>query len=217
MDDAALSALTRGQAEAAGVVGAPVVGGNLSRGDALSITTSLLGTCARAVPRFAREGDLLWIAGAVGLAAAGLLGLERRSDDARLAPAALAWRRPRARVSDGLAMAAVATGAIDVSDGLAQDAGHLAEAASLRVVIDEARLRAHGGAALDAAAACLGVDALDLALHGGEDYALLVASAEPVAGFTAIGSFEKGEGVALASDGSRRAIAPRGFDHFKPR
>jgi thiamine-monophosphate kinase len=217
LDDAALSALTGGQAEAATAMGAPVVGGNLSRGEALSITTSLLGTCARAVPRFARAGDGLWIAGAVGLAAAGLLGLERRQDDPRLVPAVAAWRRPRARVSDGLAMAAVATGAIDVSDGLAQDAGHLARAASLRAVIDEARLLAHGGPTLAAAAACLGVDALDLALHGGEDYALLVASAEPVAGFTAIGSFEEGEGVALASGGSTRAIAPRGWDHFEPR
>ncbi len=217
LSDESLAALTAGQAEAAVEVGAPVVGGNLSRGDALSITTSLLGTCARAVTRSARERDGLWIAGAVGLAAAGLAALQRGKGDlgGALAVAIDAWRRPHARIADGRAMAPLATGAIDVSDGLAQDAGHLARAASLRVVIDEDALRAHGGAPLADAAVALGLDPLTLALDGGEDYALLAASAVPITGFARVGHFERGEGVLLRRGPTTRTLAPRGFDHFR--
>src|SRR5580698_2435153 len=73
VDDAALAEIVRGQREAAEEAGAPVVGGNLARGPALSIATTLLGTCERAIERGgARPGDGVWLAGRVGLAAAGL-------------------------------------------------------------------------------------------------------------------------------------------------
>src|SRR5438309_2281727 len=83
-------------------------------GDAVSITTTLLGTCTRPIERRAEAGDGIWIAGSVGLAAAGLAALERKLEsDAALRDAIAAWRRPRARIADGLAMAALAHGAID--------------------------------------------------------------------------------------------------------
>ena len=218
LDDAALEALAEGQRAAAAQVGSPIVGGNLARGDAVSVATTLLGVCPRAVVRGGgRVGDGLWVAGEVGLAAAGLAALLR--GDAQvdvLTAAAAAWRRPVARIAEGLAMAAHGHAAIDVSDGLAQDVAHLARASGVCAVLDEAALRACSPATL-AAAAALGADALELILHGGEDYALVIACDHGVAGFQRIGELRAGKGVVLARDGGgEEAITPRGFDHFSP-
>jgi thiamine-monophosphate kinase len=219
LDDEAFDALSRGQAAAACAVGAPIVGGNLSRADAASITTTLLGRAAEPLPRAAKSGDGVWIAGPVGLAAAGLAALERRlGTDASVEAAVEAWRRPVARIHEGLAIVGKATGAIDVSDGLARDLGHVARASGLRAVIERDGLDAHLAAspALGAVARSLGVRPFDLALHGGEDYALVAASRVDLAsaGFTRIGRFEPGEGLAFEDADGLRAIDPRGFDHF---
>ncbi|MDP9152215.1 MAG: thiamine-phosphate kinase, partial [Myxococcota bacterium] len=73
VDDSALERLAQGQREAGEATGAPVLGGNLARGSCLSIATTVLGTCSRAVQRRgACPGNGLWLAGTVGLAAAGL-------------------------------------------------------------------------------------------------------------------------------------------------
>src|SRR6185312_4863667 len=129
VDDAALEVLAGGERDAAEAVGAPVVGGNLSRGPVLSIATTLLGRCERAVERRgAVPGDGVWLAGGVGLASAGLLALKRGVRVPAVDAAFAAWRRPRALVAEGRAMAREAHAAIDVSDGLARDAGHVAEA-----------------------------------------------------------------------------------------
>jgi thiamine-monophosphate kinase len=112
-------------------------------------------------------------------------------------------------------MAGVAHAAIDVSDGLARDVGHVAAASHVHVIFDEAALCADV-ALLDAAAA-LGVDAIDLALYGGEDYALAIASPVPVAGYRWIGDVVEGAGLALRRADGEHAIEPRGYDHFAPR
>jgi thiamine-monophosphate kinase len=210
--DDMLDALAEGQGEAAADVGAPIVGGNLAAGAIACVTTTLLGTCAREITRGgARAGDSLWLAGEVGLAAAGLAALVRGMHaDARLADAVHAWRAPIARVVDGLAMnAANAHAAIDLSDGLARDVAHLAEASGLCAVFDEAALLAANARTI-AAARALGVAPLDLMLYGGEDYALVTASDAPIAGFTRIGEMREGDGIFLGAT----KIEPRGFDHF---
>jgi thiamine-monophosphate kinase len=214
VDDAALEGIARGQREAADALGAPVVGGNLARGPALSLATTLLGTCERAVERRgARSGDGVWLAGRVGLAAAGLRALERRrGDEPALAAAVAAWRTPHALVTEGLAMGAVASAAVDVSDGLARDAGHLAEASEVSLVLDEAALV--DDAALRDSARALDESAIDLALHGGEDYALVVTSARPIEGFRRIGEVRAGAGLILRGPWGERPLEPRGFDHF---
>lgn len=220
-DDAALEALARGQAEAASVVGAPIVGGNLARARETSVTTTLLGRVERAILRSgAHVGDGLFLAGAVGMAAAGLGLLERGGSDLQepgVAACVRAWRRPRALIELGVAMRSVATAAIDVSDGLARDAWHVAQASGVMLVFDEAALRSHADDALNAGAAVLGRDPLDLMLGGGEDYALLVASPSPIEGFTRVGSVISGPSNVSVQrvDGTRDALAPRGFDHFE--
>ena len=106
--------------------------------------------------------------------------------------------------------------AIDISDGLSVDAAHLAEASRARVVIEEAKLRGVLSRDLVTASAVLGVDALELALAGGEDYALLATGpgrARP-RGARRIGYVEKGRGVFLEAGGAMRRLRGGGFDHF---
>jgi thiamine-monophosphate kinase len=216
VDDAAFDAIARGVARASDELSAPVVGGNLSRAGELSITTTVLGASARVVARDgARPGDVVLLAGRIGMAAAGLAALQRGLSGAEVAPCIDAWRRPRALVGEGLRMGAVAHAAIDVSDGLARDLGHVARASGVRVVLDEAALLAHAGQGLADAARVLGLAPLDLALHGGEDYALAVTAPSNVEGFTRIGVVEEGGGVWLATTGAPpRKIEERGFEHF---
>jgi thiamine-monophosphate kinase len=109
-------------------------------------------------------------------------------------------------------MAAVAHAAVDVSDGLARDCGHMAEASGVCVVLDALALHADG--ALVRAASALGVDPLDLALHGGEDYALVAASDAAIEGFQLVGQIREGSGLVLRAGTSERPIEPGGFDHW---
>lgn len=200
VDDEALDALVRGQAAAADAIGAPVVGGNLARGTETSITTTLIGSARAPVLRTgARAGDGLWLAGSVGLARAGLaLALQGLADpkmqDEDTAACVRAWRRPIARIADGKAMVGIAGASIDISDGLAHDAWQLAEASNVRLVLDTVAVLEAGGEELVACAHVAGCDPLELALFGGEDYALLAASSAQLPGFVQIGAVEAHEG-----------------------
>jgi thiamine-monophosphate kinase len=218
LDADAIDAVALGQARAAREVGCPIVGGNLTRAGELSVTTTLLGTTPRAVTRGgARPGDGVYLAGEVGLARAGLLALERGlAGDAAFAAALDAFRSPRVRVAAGRAVGARASAAIDLSDGLAEDARRLATASGTAIVFDLEALAALAQAELGAAAARLGLTPLALALEGGEDYALLATASEPLDGFHRIGTVEPGAGVSgRSADGARHPVDVRGFDHFE--
>jgi thiamine-monophosphate kinase len=153
------------------------------------------------------------MAGRVGLAAAGLRALEEgKGTDVRLTTAVAAWRTPQALLAEARAMAGRAHAAVDVSDGLARDAGHLAEASGVQVVLAEAALL-EDDALLEAAGA-LGASPIDLALHGGEDYALVVAGSQSMEGFRCIGEVREGKGIVLRGVTGDRLLEPRGFDHF---
>ncbi len=229
VDDAALVELAAGQAEACALLDTSVIGGNLARGAELSITTTVLGHApdGQALLRRdgARPGDLLWLAGPVGLAAAGLVALldsadarPSRSPGDAGAAALLAWRRPLARIAEGLSAAQHGSAAIDISDGLALDAARLATASGVSVLLEAKALLSES---LLAAARWVGRDPLQLALHGGEDYALLVAApcdASLPAPFRRVGVCEKPpsqQRLVWLADGQQRVlVAPRGFDHF---
>lgn len=214
LDDEELEQIARGQADASAAIATPIVGGNLARGPVVSVATTVLGLSSRPVLRTgARAGDGVWMAGSVGLAAAGLAALEQDvADDQPLQAAVGAWRRPAARIADGLAMREVASAAIDVSDGLARDLGHVAEASGVCIVIEESAIAADG--ALVGAARALGRDPVDLALHGGEDYALVATARSAIEGFRRIGEVIAGRGLVLRGAGGDRPLEARGFDHF---
>ncbi|XYH98929.1 thiamine-phosphate kinase [Sorangium sp. So ce1128] len=223
VSDDELGALARGQRAACDEIGAAIIGGNLSRGGEISITTTALGAAAAPLRRDgARPGDALALAGPVGLAAAGFALLDRGMSPAGAAAerAIQAFRRPVARIDAGLraAAGAGASAAIDVSDGLAADLAHLARASGVRVLLDPAALVS---ADLREAAALLGADALELALHGGEDYAVAVAGpgVGSLPGFVAIGRCapreEGASAVALLGpEGQLTSVEARGYDHF---
>jgi thiamine-monophosphate kinase len=229
LDDEGMLAIARGQKRAAEELGALVVGGNLTRSPVLAISTTVIGEVDGGGLRRdgARPGDALWLAGHVGRAAAGLAILssleeELALEDSHVGRAAKvcldAWRRPLAQQASGLAATArEATAAIDVSDGLAADAGHLAEASGVLVVIDAPRLVLD--ATLLAVAKRLHRDPLNLALAGGEDYALLVTAGPDVAaipGFIRVGQCEAGpSGVTIEQADGSRAAPPRGWDHYR--
>jgi thiamine-monophosphate kinase len=216
-----LGQIGRGQAAAAAAIGCPVVGGNISRSDALSITTAVLGESPRPLLRSgSRPGDELWLIGDVGLAAAGLELLRSKRRVPALEPRARkrcvqAWRRPRALIEAGLALQRRASAAIDVSDGLGTDARHIAGSSAVKVVVEAELLRRVMAPELAAVARALGREPLELMLKGGEDYALLSTGPERRRPRRAerIGRIERGRGAWIERDGE---IVPlrSGFDHL---
>ncbi len=197
-----LAALGRGQYAAAARLGCPIVGGNLSRGAEVSITTTVLGSVERPLLRSgASVGEGVYAAGPLGYAAAGLRALRagnRDAPDATTRASLAAFRRPEAQLAAARRAREVASAAIDVSDGLAQDLGHLAEASGV-------------GIALSLPPPPSGVS-LDDVLFGGEDYALVITAPDDaaLAGFVRIGRVVREPGVYL--DGAR--LEARGHRHF---
>jgi len=221
--DRDLEGVARGQARASDAVECPLVGGNVSRGSEFSVTTTVLGEGHRLALRSgARPGDALWLAGEVGEAAAGYrllaagVGLGRRRAKVSERRCIQTWRRPRALIDAGRRLARVATSLIDVSDGLSGDAHHLADAAHVRIVVEQSRLEGALSDDLRRAAQTLGLSPLDLALSGGEDYALLAtgpARRRPRQ-VVCIGHVEAGRGVRLERPDGSRVQLGRGFDHL---
>jgi thiamine-monophosphate kinase len=226
-DQASLTLLQRlyaGIGEACEAFAVALVGGDTSGGPVLSLAVTALGEADRAVTRAgARPGDRLVVSGPLGAAAAGLALLERDDQPARellgrFPGLAVAHRRPRPELATGMRLAhAGATAMIDLSDGLAGDALHLAEASGVGIELHDAAVPLAPGVA--EAAALLGRDPAELALGGGEDY-LLAAALPPTAdlgGVLDCGRFtaEPHRRVRLTPAGPR-PLAGLAFDHFRP-
>jgi thiamine-monophosphate kinase len=220
-----LEALSQGQAEAARTGGCPIVGGNLARGRELSLTTTVLGHAQRPLLRSgARPGHELWLIGAVGQAAAGLALLRGHMprgcaphEQAALERCVSAWRRPRALVEQGLALASAASAAIDISDGLVADATRVARASGVRIQIERERLLPALGRELILVSRMLRRSPLRFALFGGEDYALLAtgAASRRPSFARVIGHVSRGQGLWLVQRGGRRQPLLGGYDHLR--
>ena len=213
VDDDTIAAIVAGQREAADKLGISIVGGNITTAAVLSITTTVLGHGGRVITRSgARPGDALVLAGTVGEAALGIVALEKRRPDVS-ERAVLAYRRPRVLLEEARALARTAHAMIDVSDGLAQDVGHLARASGVRIVIDADALAWLRNPHIREAAQGLGVNMTDLELGGGDDYALVAAMPGTEDNERSIiGVVEEGSGVVIEHDGKRTA-APSGYRH----
>ena len=167
--------LTRGLAECCSAYSVAMVGGDVSGASELGIAVAMTGALeAEPVTRSgARPGDLLGVTGRLGGAAAGLAAL-RAGRGGDHPEAARRHLRPEARVAEGRALAAAGASAmIDISDGLSGDLGHLADSSGLgcEVDVDVLPLDAEAERVADA----LGMNVMDLAVAGGEDFELLFA------------------------------------------
>lgn len=220
-----------GMIEAADAYGMAIVGGDCSTGPAVIINVAVSGepSPAGVVTRAgARPGDVLCVTGFLGAAATGLELLRSSSDPRaldmleRFPDVAAAYRRPPLRIAAGPAAArAGATAMIDLSDGLARDALHIAQESSLGCVIDASKIPIAAG--VREVAAELGFDAVALAAGGGEDYELAIAispervdalrqAMAPVS-LTIVGELGGDERV-LVRNGERVPLEKLGWEHF---
>jgi thiamine-monophosphate kinase len=208
--------LADGLAAECAEVGATVVGGDVVAADRVTVAVTALGDLEGRAPvtrSGARPGDVVALAGRLGWAAAGLAVLGRGFRSPRVLVDA--HRVPVPPYDAGIAAAlAGASAMIDVSDGLVQDAGHLAASSRVRVSLRSDALEV-GGPVAEAAAA-FNADPLVWVLTGGEDHALLAtfpAEAVLPQGFQVIGQVEAGEPEVLV-DGAAHDGAG-GFDHYR--
>jgi thiamine-monophosphate kinase len=211
--------------------GVDIVGGDTTRGP-LNLCITALGECepSQALRRdSAQAGDLIWVSGRPGLAGLGLAQLQGRialpEPWNRLCVSAL--ERPRPRVALGRALVGVASAAIDVSDGLLADLGHICERSGLAAVVQLVQLpHLPKGETYDADLRRI---ALECQLAGGDDYELCFttppAQAQAVGQIAArldlqlwcIGSMARGvagEVTVLDPDGNPIEFSRRGYDHF---
>lgn len=210
----------RGFFACAEAFGVDVIGGDTTKGPRNFCVTIFGEAPAGAALRRsgARPGDEIWVSGTPGRAALGLAHLQGRHTlgEPALTDCLAALHRPQPRVALGLALRGLATAAIDVSDGLLADLGH---------ILDESQV-----------AAALRIPGLpppgierDCLLAGGDDYELVftapadrhpeVAALATNLGLalTCIGAIETGDAgnqVLLDDDGQPVDIARRGYDHF---
>jgi thiamine-monophosphate kinase len=163
----------------------PVLGGDTTRADSLMLSVTALGRSERVPGRAgAQPGDLLVVTGPLGAAGAAFKHQQ--------------YVRPPVRIEEGRKLARTAHAMIDISDGIATDAGHISHRSGVRCVLELDRVPLAAGATID-----------DLGF--GEDFELLAAV--PEADFHLVGRCEEGEGVALLRDGKPYALT--GWDHFK--
>lgn len=214
IDDAALEAIAQGTAYAARSLGGSVVGGNLSEGSELSITTTVFGDVGQQRLRSgAAVGEGIFVTHTLGGAAAGCACLYALRPDA---PAVERWRRPTARIELGKTIAEFATAMIDISDGLLQDLGHICRASKVgaqlkatAIPLDEVAIEA---------GSLLNLDPLHWALSGGEDYELLfTAPQDPgMAEVRRIGTVVEGDAIAVLDEHGSAINVPRtGHRHFE--
>ncbi|HUB00260.1 MAG TPA: thiamine-phosphate kinase [Terracidiphilus sp.] len=214
----------------------PLAGGDLAESPLAVADIVLIGAVARGralLRSGARPGDLLYVTGSLGGAAAGLARLASLARDAsrpaapsgppgslripeELGQILAPHLYPRPRIAPGLRLAGggLATAAMDLSDGLSTDLAHLCDESGVAAEVDAAALPVHAGATLEQA------------LHGGEDYELLFTAAPTVriprsfagAPLTQVGRIVRPRKsrprVALITAESKAALEPRGWEHF---
>lgn len=223
-DEAWIAAFAAGFLDLAAEHHVDLVGGDTTGGP-LNICVQIMGEvpAGQALRRSgARPGDTVWVSGRIGDAVLGLL--HRRDglvlDAAQAEDAVHRLERPVPRVALGQALRGVASAAIDVSDGLVADLGHIAARSGVRAVVEARRVPVPARVAGDR-------HLLASALTGGDDYelcfttppamrqAVSAISAHLGLPLTAIGRIEPGTGVeVLDAHGRALQLAQRGFDHF---
>lgn len=226
-DETWLTAFSRGLFALADAHGCHLIGGDTTRGP-LNICITVFGQTPNGTALLrsgARAGDEVWVSGTLGDAC---LALQARRGQINMPPAALEAAKqrldwPTPRLALGQALRGVASAAIDVSDGLVGDLGHILQASGVGATLDTEKV-----SGLLASPQIEGQRRLDFTLAGGDDYELLftasasasaqVQSAGRQAGVpvTRIGRIEAQAGLRLI-DGHGQLLSGHfaAFDHFR--
>lgn len=226
-NEAWLSEFAAGLWDLADQFGVQLIGGDTT-GGALTIGVQILGlvSSGMALRRDGgKPGDLVVVSGTLGDAAAGLKYVQSGANIEEGSAAMKLVHRfeyPTPRVELGLAARTLASGAMDISDGLAADVPKFARASGVRACIEVGKVPI----SRELRALCSSEHALDLALGGGDDYELLFSV--PPKNFealgdaarrlnltlTIIGELREGVGVQWTMNGDDFAPRVKGFDHF---
>jgi thiamine-monophosphate kinase len=232
VDTAWLGAFARGLFALADRHGVELIGGDTTRGP-LTLSVTILGEVppGQALLRSgAKRGDSIWISGRLGDAALALAHMQGQlvlgSDE--LARCERALLRPTPRVALGVALRGLASAAIDISDGLTGDLGHVLRASGVGATIELAAIP-RGAAMTRLIAGPQRPLALRCLLAGGDDYELCFTvpqARETELGnvalhleleLTRIGTVRDGEQIIVHDErGNQLAPLPHGFDHFAP-
>lgn len=218
-----LQGFSRGLRDACDEFGIGLIGGNTTSGPCHMINIQILGLVpnGQALLRSgARAGDSILVSGTLGDARAALDCLDAAQPDANQQHYLHRYYHPTPRIALGLALRGFASAAIDISDGLSADLGHILEQSGVGATIDPAllplspALRSHA-------------QARDCALHGGDDYELcftvppehlarVVELAQSLAvPVTAIGTITRDRGLlARQENGNLIPLAQAGYQHF---
>jgi thiamine-monophosphate kinase len=223
----AVEELFDGIAAASALYRVSVIGGDVSSSDRLMLSAAVTGHADRVVSRAgAGVGDLVYVTGSLGDAAAGLLVLKRmkrplRPEEAGEAPVPLARDVVRTLVERHVMpkavrpdrIAAVATSMIDISDGLLIDLSRLCAEGRVGARIYAAKIPM--SEEMKRAAEVFGASALELALSGGEDYQLLfTAPKEAKVRAVRIGEITRAGLEVVDAEGRAAPVEPRGYEHF---
>jgi thiamine-monophosphate kinase len=218
--DAWFAGFASGLAQDQATYGVTLLGGDTtSTPGPVSLSLTIIGHVApgTAVHRFgARDGDEIWVTGTIGDAA---LGLQARFGKLQDPTGWLVARSMLPQPRMGLALAGIVSAAIDISDGLVQDLGHMCKGAALGATIHAGRVPT------SPQAAAFGPAALESRLTDGDDYELLLAvppanraALKAACGdlqITQIGIFEPGEGLKVLDDaGAVLKFERGGWQHF---
>ena len=218
-DEKWIAAFARGLYALAERHGVDIVGGDTTRGP-LTISITIFGEVPAGLALYragARPGDDIWVSGALGGAAHALDRKKPKAASKRL-------HEPEPRVELGERLRGIASSAIDVSDGFAQDLGHIMEASAVGALVRYDRLPRDPALLHEEdqrlVSRCL--------LAGGDDYELIFTarqnrraeletlSTDLKLMLTRVGSIQKGDKLQVLNAQGKPMALPRGFDHFRP-
>ncbi|QIZ78895.1 thiamine-phosphate kinase [Ferrimonas lipolytica] len=225
IDEDWLDEFAKGLEYASDYYGVSLVGGDTTRGP-LSLTVTIHGTVpeGRSLRRDgAKIGDWIYVTGALGDSGAGLQALYAKETGAQWQPFIDRHLTPKPRLAAGIALRGIATAAMDLSDGLSSDLGHILEASGVGAQIELERVPLN-----PTLIELVGREqALQHALSSGEDYELLFMVSDSDNGALStmmaetgnqaicIGQVVAGNSITYRQDSEVMSVASTGYNHFE--
>ncbi len=214
-----LEGIYKGIRKALGFYSFSLIGGNTAKSKEIILDFFIVGETKRFVSRGGgKSGDILFLSGYTGLSRAGLelLLMDKTVYEKWELEIIRNHTNPRARIDFQPLIEKYANACIDISDGLAGDAGHIEKRSKVKIVLDKEKLPVHP--LLKKYCEKYKKDPLEYVLFGGEDYQLLFSVPKKYKNYVKkgfqIGFLEEGEGLFLKEKGSLIRLPEKGFEHI---